>query len=142
MKRIISLALLVVTATAGSAMADHYRGRDYRDNRAVVRDHRIHTTRDYRHVDHRPVYVNNNRYVFNGYSRPYVRPVIQYRYTNYRQRPQLLIENYEDVGGYIWIPGEWQWSGYEWNWIAGHYQADPGYQNAYSSYDSDPGCNH
>jgi hypothetical protein len=173
MRRIISLSLLVLTATVGVASAD--RGRDHRDNgrrqpvavrqqpvrqqqsfrqqpvrqQPVVREHRDYrqpvrqsvTVRDHRgwdnrnqvryqprHVDRRPIYINNGRYSFGGgFYRTYHRPVIQYRYTNYRVRPQILVENYEPVEGYIWVAGQWQWSGYEWNWIDGHYEVDPNY---------------
>lgn len=151
MRRIITLALLVLTATAGSAMADrrdHGRGHD---RRPVVRDHRNNHVqprthvqprrefrrdrREYRYSDRRAVRVNNGRFVFNnGYSRSYTRPFIQYRYTNYRVRPQILVENYDNVPGYTWTAGQWQWNGYEWNWIAGHYDVDHSYQ--YSNYDS------
>jgi hypothetical protein len=58
----------------------------------------------------------------------YRRPVIQYRYTNYRVRPQILVENYDTVPGYIWVAGQWQWNGYEWNWVSGHYAVDPNFQ--------------
>ena len=137
MKRIISMAVLALTISTGSAMADGYRGHRNHANHLPVIHHQARAQHDYRFVDRRPIYVNNNRYVFSGgYSRPYVRPVIQYRYTNLRQRPQLLVENYENVTGYVWIAGQWQWDGYEWNWIAGHYQVDPSYQPAYSNYET------
>jgi hypothetical protein len=131
-------------------MADRSRGgqRDHRNhNQRVVRDHRQTNhrvqpradyrrdhrrdyRRDHRHVVRRPVYVNNGRYVFNGgYTRSYVRPVIQYRYTNYRVRPQILVENYDTVPGYVWIAGHWDWNGYEWQWNAGHYEVDVNYQS-------------
>jgi len=143
MRRIITLTLLVLTATAGSAMADR---RDHgRNQRPVIRDHRNHNQRhvqprrevrrDYRYVDRRPVRVNNGRFVFNGgYTRTYTRPVIRHHYTNYRVRPQILVENYETVPGYIWVAGQWQWNGYQWTWVDGHYQPDQSYQ--YSNFDN------
>jgi hypothetical protein len=155
MRRIISLALLVLTVTAGSAMADHGRSRDHRDGHrnwehrqapVVVRDHRYSNHYDNVRVQpsrrvydrsydrRRPVYASNGRFVFNGgVSYNYRRPVINYRYTDYRYRPQILVENYSPVSGYIWTAGQWQWNGYEWAWIGGHYDIDPSYQ--YSSYD-------
>ncbi|MEJ7599440.1 MAG: hypothetical protein WKG01_16150 [Kofleriaceae bacterium] len=164
MKRIILLASIALTVFGGTAMADRddHRGRDRRG--PVVRDNRQHNNRgwdshrDNRRVDtyrragwdnrrvvrraprytinRRPVYVNQNRYVFQGgISRVYSRPVIQYRYYNYRVRPQLLVENIEPVPGYIWVSGQWMWNGGEWTWNAGHYAVDPNFQ--YSQYDYD-----
>lgn len=158
MRRIITLALLAIVATAGTAAADRYRGdrgrheqryRDHRHDRGrvVVRDHRYNDRRVVvrqprrvirdrvrNYIDYRPVYANNNRFTFrNGRTFYYQRPTIQYRYTDYRYRPQLLVENYETVPGYIWIAGRWDWNGYEWVWIGGHYQVDTnyGYDDAY-----------
>jgi hypothetical protein len=145
MRRIILLALIALTATAGTAAADRDNRRGdrhgYRDNRGgnrhTVRDHRRDNyrrdyrptyRRDHRRYDHRPVYHNNGRYVFrNGRSFNYRRPVINYRYTNYRVRPQIIVENYDTVPGYIWVRGNWSWNGYEWIWNPGHYVIDSNY---------------
>ncbi len=150
MRKLIVATLLLILGTSATAMADRGRDRDSRrgDRRGYVQhDHRNNYTRpvvtrdrqvrrsyDYR----RPIYVNNGRYTFhNGRTFNYRRPVIQYRYTNYRTRPTLLVENYDTVPGYIWTAGSWQWNGYEWNWIAGHYDADTSYNhNNYSNYDN------
>ena len=101
--------------------------RDYRDNRYRDR-HRG----NYRRVDRRPVYVNNGRFVFNGgYSRHYTRPVIRQRYYDYRYRPQVIIQNYDPVPGYVFVQGHWNWSGYEWLWVDGYWAPDPSYQQDY-----------
>lgn len=155
MRRILPITLLALTLLGGIATADRYREhrQDRRDDRRydrrddrrgpVVRDHR--DQRDYRQApvrrDYRPVrhdrravsrnrvYVNNGRYVFNGgYTRAYVRPVIRHRYYNYRVRPQIVVENYDPVPGYIWMAGQWQWNGYEWTWMSGHYAPDTRYR--------------
>jgi opacity protein-like surface antigen len=55
------------------------------------------------------------------------RPVVQYRYYDYYQRPTVIAENYPTMAGYYWVAGQWQWSGYEWTWQAGHYEPDPNY---------------
>jgi hypothetical protein len=80
-----------------------------------------------------PIYVSSgDRYYFRGgYYRPYRRPVIQYSYRNYYQRPALIVENYDPVPGYIWIRGEWRWDGYQWQWIPGHYEVDPATYDTY-----------
>ena len=97
----------------------------------------------YRNVDRRPIYVNNSRYVFNnGRTFHYRRPVINYRYTNYRVRPQLLVENYDTVPGYIWVSGRWNWTGYEWDWVAGHYEIDPSYHYDDAYYYQSPVSDH
>ena len=54
-----------------------------------------------------------------GYER--ARPVARERYVDYRVRPQVIVENYEDQAGYVWVAGDWQWNGAEWIWAAGHY---------------------
>src|ERR1041384_4379858 len=59
------------------------------------------------------------------------RPVIRHRYFNYYQRPALIVENYNAMAGYYWVPGHWEWSGYEWIWQPGHYQPDPNYVDPY-----------
>lgn len=111
----------------GVALADRGRWRDtsdrsggigvrdhrhtYQDRRSDRRYDRRHDRRVYRNnhrhvVQRRPVYVNNGRFVFNGgFSRTYTRPIIRQRYYDYRYRPQILVENYQPVAGYRWIPG-------------------------------------
>lgn len=145
MKKIIPLTLLALTLTGGVALANRDRGHhDRRDrgDRVVSRDHRgpdrwrdNRTTvvrHDRRVVNRRPVYVSNNRYVFNnGRSYNYRRPVINRRYYDYRVRPQIVVENYDTVPGYIWVAGSWNWSGYEWQWTAGHYEIDARYDTGY-----------
>lgn len=149
MRRII-LTALALALFGGVASADRYRGhRDtsHRSGGTVVRDSRhsyrapVRVDRGYRNdryrndryrhrvrVDRRPVYVNNGRFSFgNGYTRVYRRPVIRHRYYDYRVRPQIIIENYDPVPGYIWVQGYWSWNGYEWLWIDGHYAPDPNY---------------
>ncbi len=157
MRRIIPMTVLALTLLGGVASADRWHGRrDHSHHNAGgvgVRDHRWdgrHDRRRYddrryddrryddRRYDRRVVYqrsrpsFRNNRFYFSGgYYRPYVRPVIQYRYRDYYQRPALLIENYDPVPGYVWIRGQWQWDGYEWQWQAGHYEIDQSYNGDY-----------
>jgi hypothetical protein len=156
MRKIITLALLVLTATAGSAMADRYRGsRDHGRDRVVVRDQRNDRGynrvpsrsydrgynrgynrgsyhRDHRYNDRRAIHSVNGRFVFNGgYVRSYHRPVFTQRYTSYRYRPSIIVENYDPVPGYIWVAGNWNWTGYEWSWIPGHYAVDASYEYSY-----------
>jgi hypothetical protein len=79
------------------------------------------------------------------YSRGYIarrpiyvqRPVIRHRYFNYYQRPSIIVENYNAMDGYTWVPGQWQWSGVEWIWQPGHYEpiADSSYYDSgYNDY--------
>lgn len=159
MRRIILLALTALTLTGGVAAADRdgRRGgrdhdrRDHRDNRwNDRRDHnrgwrnnnttvRVSRYRDYdrsryrvvRAQRSRPVFRNNQWHFAGGFYRPYVRPVINVRYTNYYSRPQPIVENYQAVPGYIWIAGSWQWDGYQWNWVGGRYEVDTSYQDNY-----------
>ena len=152
MRRLI-LTAVALTIFGGVASADRWRGHDNRgDNRrerVVVRDHRddhrwnerdhvrYEPRRQYvqrQYVQRRPVYINRDRFVFNdGRYYTYHRPVIRQRYFDVRYRPQIIVENYDSVPGYIWIQGGWQWNGYEWCWTAGHYEQDPnyGYDNGY-----------
>ncbi|MDQ3365514.1 MAG: hypothetical protein M3680_08805 [Myxococcota bacterium] len=153
MRRILPFTLLALTLLGGTALADrgrYSRDTSHRSGGTVVRDHRHDGYRDTRvrvdrrydrnnHrsrravVERRPVYVTNGRYTFTGgISRSYSRPVIQQRYYDYRYRPQLIIENYDPVPGYVWVQGAWNWNGYEWTWVAGHYHPDPSYGSQYS----------
>ena len=162
MRRLI-LTAIALTLFGGVASADrwrgnHDRGRHEGRDRVVVRDHRWERQQPRRVVvQRRPIYINNDRFHFgNGRYYTYRRPVITRRYYDYRYRPQILVENYQPVSGYIWISGAWSWNGYEWIWTPGHYDVDPnyygydnGYDNGYyspTSYNSggyyDPDCNH
>jgi hypothetical protein len=135
MKRII-ITLLALVTLGGVASAD--RGR----RGPVVRDHRTWNApaRTYQpqRTYSRPSYTYSRPSV-RVYSQPryvrhrvYVRqPVLQYRYTNYYQRPTLISENYPTMPGYYWVAGQWQWNGYEWTWQAGHYEPDPSYSGDY-----------
>jgi hypothetical protein len=148
MLRLIVTAL-TVTLLGGVAMADRDRGRgdhDRRDHRPNARDHRNDghrvnrpAQRANRRVLHRqPVRAQNGRYVFaGGVHRTYQRPVIRSRYYNVRARPQLIVESYDPVPGYIWVRGSWAWSGREWRWNDGYFASDPQYATYYDdgSYD-------
>lgn len=137
MRRLI-LTAVALTLFGGVASADRWRGhdnrRDNRRERVVVRDHRW-SERDHvryeprrEYVQRRPVYINRDRFQFdNGRYYTYHRPVIRQRYYDVRFRPQIIVENYDPVAGYIWIQGNWQWNGYEWIWMPGHYETDPNY---------------
>ena len=153
------MALTALTLTGGVAAADrgsrgHDRGdrREHRDqrwnnrndnwrNNAGWRNNNARVTR-YRDYDRsnyrvvrvnrsRPVYRDNHWHFAGGFSRPYVRPVFNVRYTNYYARPQPVYETYQTVPGYIWMAGSWQWNGYEWSWVAGRYEVDTSYQDNY-----------
>lgn len=152
MRRITILSLLAVTLFGGVASADHGRGRGRggagrAPGGVVVRDHRTYDRRPQRvrvqqprrvRYERRPVYVNNGRFVFSGgVTRTYRRPVIQYRYYNYRVRPQIVVENYDPVPGYIWVAGSWSWNGREWMWTNGYYAPDPSYTQESYGYDTD-----
>lgn len=106
----------------------------YRGNTVVVRDHGSYG--NYRGggrviVRGEPRYYHNYR--ANVVRRPIFvsRPIIRHRYFNYYQRPALIVENYNAMDGYYWVPGQWEWSGYEWTWQPGHYQPDPSYAEPY-----------
>jgi len=139
---------LTLTLLSGVAIADRDNRRDNRDKRTVAgdRDNRSQPKRvnrpaqrsNRRAIARRPVHVNNGHFVFhNGIRRTYTRPVIQTRYYNVRYRPQLIVENYAPVPGYIWVRGSWAWTGREWNWNGGHFAPDMQYSNYYDdgSYD-------
>lgn len=166
MRRTLLLAVVTLSVVAGTAAADHrYRGHDRHDrrdrierrhdNRVDVRDHRgwdrdrnwdrRRVVRDdyRRNIDRRPIYVRDNRFTFsNGRTFHYHRPVINVRYTDYRYRPRLLVENYDVVPGYLWVSGSWGWNGYEWYWTPGYYQVDPNYSYDDAYYYSSPVADH
>lgn len=146
MRRIILFTLLGLTLAGGVASADRgndrrardrhdhrwdERDRHHRPGRVVERD-RV-RARPQRHVVHRrPVYINNGYYQFHNGSRyRYSRPVIHRRYLDVRARPQIIVESYQPMSGYIWVAGQWQWNGYEWIWTSGHYAVDPAYVQSY-----------
>lgn len=162
--RRITLVVLALALTSGVALADRNRwngnrGRDRggrvdnsnRSGGVIVRDNRDRGWRDrgrsdyrdrtnYRRVrvERRPVHVNGGRFVFHGgVSRTYVRPVIRQRYFDFRFRPQIVVESYDPVPGYIWVAGSWTWSGREWMWSSGYWAVDP--NNQYNYYDSSTG---
>lgn len=159
MRRIIVFTLLALTLGGGAALADQYRGDhrrgdhrgdhyrgdhrrgDYRGG-VTIRNprERVWTQRDHRVIHRQPVYVTNGYYQFhNGYRYRYSRPVIHRRYFDYRIRPQIVVENYQPMTGYIWVPGQWQWNGYEWTWTSGYYAVDPSYETSYETSYPDSG---
>jgi hypothetical protein len=111
--------------------SDRNRAQPKRVNRPAQRSNR-------RAISRRPIHANNGAFVFhNGIRRTYTRPVIQARYYNVRHRPQLVVENYDAVPGYIWVRGSWAWTGREWRWNGGHFAPDMQYSTYYDdgSYD-------
>ncbi|HEY4175951.1 MAG TPA: hypothetical protein VGM90_03935 [Kofleriaceae bacterium] len=149
MKRIILMALTGLTLSSGVALADRHGGghdrreerqdhREIRQDRREIRqdrreDHRWDRRADSRwggnrtYVRSRPVYRNNTWYFNGGVTRTYHRPEIRYHYRNYYQRPTILVENYDPMPGYVWVAGNWAWSGFEWTWSPGHYEVDANY---------------
>lgn len=115
----------------------HNNNARFNNSRANVRVSRF---RDHDRSRYRVVRVNRSRPVFRdgrfyfagGFYRAYSRPVINVRYTNYYVRPRPIVENYAAVPGYVWITGQWQWTGVEWNWVPGHYEIDTAYQDNYA----------
>src|SRR6185436_4142684 len=110
----------------GNTVVVRDRGNWNRGN-VVVRNHGYYGGRGYvrpyyHNVVRRPIYVS--------------RPIIRERYFNYYHRPALIIENYNSMDGYYWVPGHWSWSGYEWIWQPGHYEPDANYVDPGYGYDS------
>jgi hypothetical protein len=135
MYKFISAALMVMMF-GGVAAADHDRDQN-RDHDRGHRENRPAQRADRHVVSRRPVYANNGRFVFGGgVTHAYTRPVTR-RYYNARVRPVMLTENYQNEPGYVWVNGNWTWSGREWLWGDGHYVADPQYSTYYDdgSYD-------
>jgi hypothetical protein len=96
--------------------------RSYAGGGTVVRDHRGYSggtvVRDHRG----PVHVSGGRYVFpGGVVRTYRAPVIRAHYYNHYRRPAFVVESYEPVPGYVWVRGNWRWSGVEWLWAPGYW---------------------
>ncbi len=146
MKRIITLTALVLGLTGGIAAADRGRGgwgnrdnRDRWDNRDHRTDRRWSDRRDNRFdrrdrvrvVRTRPAFRDGRWYFAGGFHRPYYRPVINVRYRDYYRRPAVIVENYDNVPGYTWVAGSWNWNGYEWIWAQGHYEIDTSYNDTY-----------
>jgi hypothetical protein len=152
MKRIILSALVALTALGGVASADRWHGGSTRHSQGGVH---VSPSRGY-YKHSRGHYQQGPRYTYNrggyAYNRGYVarptyryvrrpiyvqRPIINYRYSSYAQRPALIVENYNSMPGYFWVPGQWNWNGYEWIWTPGHYEPDPNatgyYSNSYNS---------
>ena len=72
----------------------------------------------------------NHGYIGDSYGHDHFgtrRPVIRERYSNYYQRPSLVVEQYGERPGFYWAAGSWQWNGDEWIWQPGHYEADQTY---------------
>jgi hypothetical protein len=103
----------------------------YRGNTVVVRDHGNYRGGGGYIVRGEPRY--SHSYRNNVIRRPIFvsRPIIRHRYYNYYQRPALIVENYNAMAGYYWVPGHWEWAGAEWIWQPGHYQPDPSYIDPY-----------
>src|ERR1041385_5629844 len=142
MKRII-ITLLTLASLGGVASAD----RGHRGGGPVVRDHRPWNAPVRTWGGSGRTYTQGRTYSRPTYNRGYVysrpswsgvrvtrhpifvrRPEIRYHYYNYYQRPSVIVENYPSMPGYIWVAGQWQWSGYEWIWQPGHYEPDASYQ--------------
>jgi hypothetical protein len=145
--RKLSLALLALVLTTSVASADRGRRGD-RDNRrghdrdrgrdrgsVVVRvdnDRHHRDRRPARRVVHRPVHIRNGSFHFHGgVVRRWRAPVITQRYYDYRVQPAPIVENYDAMPGYVWHPGQWQWSGREWSWMPGHYDVAPDHGQQY-----------
>jgi hypothetical protein len=142
MKRIILSSLVVLTALGGVASADRWQGRSTRHAQGgvVVSPSHGHYQQSRGHYQQRPRYTSNRGYYVSRPAYRYVRrpifvqrPVVQYRYYNYAQRPALIAETYRSMPGYYWVAGHWDWNGYEWIWNAGHYEPDPNASGYYSN---------
>ena len=160
MKKLI-LAAVVVALSGGAAMADRHHGGGgggwgrggqaqggvvVRGNGGFHGSYNAGYNRGY--GQGRATVVVNNGYR-GGYSGGYVepryyhtrgvarstiwleRPVISNHYYRYDYRPNYVVEDYGPRDGYIFMRGEWQWSGYEWVWQPGHYEPDTAYVEVY-----------
>jgi hypothetical protein len=135
-----------------AAAVEHHGGgyvaRDHHDFRGgggvVVRDHRdfrggggvVREGREWRGGGRVVVRDGGWRGGYYASRRPiYVgRPIIRERYYDYYRRPAVIVENYNPMAGYYWVPGAWQWNGNEWMWQPGHYEPDPNYTGYYDGY--------
>lgn len=141
MRRIIILTALALSLPS-AAFADRWHGGGHAST--VVRDHRggwgggVAVRPSYRYNTGGHYYGGYGGY--GGYRGSYYRPAyygrrpiyvqapyIRHHYYDYRYRPELVVESYPPMAGYIWVAGSWQWNGYEWIWQPGHYQPDPNY---------------
>ena len=149
MKNILSTALLALTMMGGVAAADRGHGdhgdRGRNHSGATVRGGvTVNVRGGYRaparqqrqvRVQRQRVYNTGGRFTFGGgVERRYVRPTFQTHYYSYRARPTVYVEQMAPVEGYIWVNGDWSWSGREWIWQAGHYEPDASYQ--YDTYNN------
>ena len=143
MRKVI-LALVSVGLMSGVAAADRHHGGWSGGGRVTAHDNHnnhgswsggVRVTPHRNFVENRNYHRSWNRggsYVRVARRPIYVqRPVIRHRYFNYYQRPAIIVENYNPMEGYIWVPGQWQWSGYEWIWQPGHYEVDANYNYGY-----------
>ena len=129
MKNKLGLVALAMSLMGGVAMADHdhdrWRDRDHDRGRVEVRGPRVDVVARGNTYNRHVWLGNHDRFYFNdGSYRAYHRPVIRERYYNYRVRPRMVVENYDSVNGYVWVPGAWQWNGREWLWFGGHYAVE------------------
>lgn len=145
MKKLLPFTVIAaMLCSIGVASADR-RGRGDRDRdhrwrdgdhgrrgHVVVRDRR--EIRQRPRVERRTIYVRDGAFHFHGgVVKRWRAPVIRHRFFDVRVRPVPVVEYYDQVPGYVWIAGQWQWNGYEWTWMAGHYEIAPDY------YDDDDG---
>ena len=109
--------------------------RRYNNRRPIVRNHRVYRgpiRANRRAIRRNRLYVNNGVFRFhNGRTVVYRRPAIRRHYYDVRFRPQVIVEDYPDQYGYIWVSGSWNWNGREWYWTGGHYEPDPSIQVYY-----------
>ena len=60
---------------------------------------------------------------YEGRSWIYARqPIIREHYYDRWHRPEVIVEDYGPMDGYVWVAGSWQWNGVEWLWYPGHYE--------------------
>lgn len=148
--KIIPMALLALTLSGGVALAEPGRWRDTSDrsggtvvtpthrgdrsyNRRYESPRGHHPNRVTNVQRTRPTFRNNRFYFAGGHYQQYQRPVIQYRYRNYAQRPAVIAEHMQPVSGYVWSAGNWEWDGAEWHWVPGHYEVDATHQQSYNN---------
>jgi len=152
MRKVLSFTILALLSTGGIALAERRGGgpvRDHRSGGMYSAPSAVHGGFRGGHgggnvvvarpgVQHQPVYARGGRFQFSGgFSIAAPRTVTTQRYHDHSIRPQAFVEPYQQVPGYTWVPGQWQWNGYEWTWIAGYYQptaAYDGYSAPYGSY--------
>jgi hypothetical protein len=117
---------------AGGGVAVHERRGWDGGGRVIVRNDGYRHD-GYRNTGYRNTGYRNNGFRYDGYRRVerrpifVSRPIIRERYFNYYRRPSLIVESYNTMPGYYWVPGSWSWDGAEWIWQPGHYQPDASY---------------